>query len=96
MTRSGLVGLMLLGAAVVTTGVGVVYVKYLTRKDFVALQEVRAERDALDVQWGRLQIEEAALTSHTRIEHNARQQLGMHLPQVVEVRILEVRPHGTE
>jgi cell division protein FtsL len=96
MSRAGLFGLVVLGAVVIATGIGVVYVKYLTRAEFVALQEVRAERDALDVQWGRLQIEEAALTSHTRIEQNARQQLGMHLPQLVEVRIVEVTPHGTE
>jgi cell division protein FtsL len=96
MSRAGLFGLVALGAAVIATGIGAVYVKYLTRVEFVALQDVRAERDALDVQWGRLQIEEAALTSHTRIEQNARQQLGMHLPQLVEVRILEVAPHGTE
>jgi cell division protein FtsL len=96
MSRAGLFGLTILGAAVIATGVSVVYVKYLTRLEFVALQEVRAQRDAFDVQWGRLQIEEAALTSHTRIEQSARQQLGMHLPQVVEVRILEVAPHGAE
>lgn len=96
MSRASLIGLLLLGAGVIASGVGVVYVKYLTRIDFVALQKVRAERDALDVQWGRLQIEEAALTSHTRVEQSARQQLGMHLPQVVEVRILEVAPYDTE
>jgi cell division protein FtsL len=51
---------------------------------------VRAERDALDVEWGRLQIQEAALTTHTRIEDNARTQLDMIMPAGGEVRVVEV------
>jgi cell division protein FtsL len=79
-----------LGLAVVASAVAVIQVKYLTRTEFGVLQQVRAERDALDVEWGRLQIEEAALTSHTRIEDNARRKLDMILPEGGEVRVVEV------
>lgn len=88
--RSGLVVALLLAAAVLASGVAVIHVKYLTREEFGTLQQVRAERDTLDVEWGRLQIQEAALTSHTRIEDNARTQLDMIMPAGGEVRVVEV------
>jgi cell division protein FtsL len=80
--------------AVLATGVGVVYVKYLTRLEFGELQHVRADRDALDVEWGRLQIQEAALTSHIRIEDNARTKLDMIMPAGGEVRVVEIEALG--
>ncbi|MBK1632560.1 cell division protein FtsL [Thiohalocapsa halophila] len=88
--RAGLVVALMLAAAVLASGVAVIHVKYLTREEFGTLQQVRAERDALDVEWGRLQIQEAALTSHTRIEDNARTQLDMIMPAGGEVRVVEV------
>lgn len=91
---AGLLGTGLLALAVLASAVGVVEVKYLTRTEFGVLQSVRAERDALDVEWGRLQIEEAALTSHTRIEENARRKLDMYLPGGGEVRVVEVSATG--
>ncbi|MFP4601970.1 MAG: cell division protein FtsL [Halochromatium sp.] len=85
-----LIGVGLLGLAVVATATAVVYVKYLTRIEFVDLQAVRAARDALDVEWGRLRIEEAAMGTQTRIERTARQSLRMHLPRTGELRVVEV------
>jgi cell division protein FtsL len=84
------IGVALLGLAVIASGTAVVYVKYLTRIEFVDLQAVRAARDALDVEWGRLRIEEAAMSTHTRVERTARQSLQMHLPRAGELRVVEV------
>jgi len=89
--KAAIVLAMALGLAVIATAVGVIQVKYLTRTEFGTLQQVRVERDELDVEWGRLQIEEAALTSHTRIEDNARRKLDMYLPEGGEVRVVEVK-----
>jgi len=85
-----LVMAVVLAAGVLASAVAVIQVKYLTREEFGTLQQVRAERDALDVEWGRLQIEEAALTSHTRIEDDARTKLNMIMPAGGEVRVVEV------
>ncbi|MBK1648501.1 cell division protein FtsL [Rhabdochromatium marinum] len=93
MNVSRLTGLAILGFLVIASAVSVAYVKYLTRAEFVHLQEARAERDALDLEWGRLRLEEASLTAHSRLEERARQALGMHLPQAAEVRVLEVHAH---
>lgn len=83
-----------LGLVVLVSALALVQVKYLARIDFNALQQVRAERDALEVEWGRLRIEEAALTSHSRVEEKARQELDMHLPADVEVRVLDLGIFG--
>ncbi|MGD8207778.1 MAG: cell division protein FtsL [Thiohalocapsa sp.] len=88
--RGALLAATVLTVAVLATAVAVIQVKYLTRTEFGVLQQVRADRDALDVEWGRLQIEEAALTSHNRIEDNARRKLDMYLPAAGEVRVVEV------
>ncbi|WP_295543528.1 cell division protein FtsL [uncultured Thiohalocapsa sp.] len=88
--RGSLIVALMLAAAVLASAVAVIHVKYLTRGAFGTLQQVRAQRDALDVEWGRLQIQEAALTSHTRIEDNARTQLDMIMPAGGEVRVVEV------
>jgi cell division protein FtsL len=88
--RAALTVTLALALAVVASGVAVIYVKYLTRQEFGALQQVRAARDALDVEWGRLQIQEAALSTHTRVEDSARTRLDMIMPAGGEVRVVEV------
>jgi len=89
MTRGEIRVLLVLALAVLASAVAVVYAKYLTRMEFVTLQTVTSERQALEVQWGRLRLEEAALTTHPRVEERARRLLGMHLPQGGEVRVIE-------
>jgi len=88
-TRRELQVLLVLTLASLASGVAVVYAKYLTRMEFVALQSLIDEGQALEVQWGRLRLEEAALTTHPRVEERARQLLGMHLPHGNEVRVIE-------
>lgn len=71
---------LLLGLAVTLSGVAAVYSKYLSRKSFVELESLRAQRDQIDLDWARLQLEEAALSTHARVEREARQALRMHAP----------------
>jgi len=89
MTRYDLLFLLLLILGTVATGTGVVYAKYLSRMEFVELQALRAERDSLEVRWGQLRLEEAALTTHPRVEAKARELLGMHLPRGGDVRVID-------
>ena len=89
MTRYDLWFLFVLILGVVASGVGVVYSKYLSRIEFVELQGLRAEGHGLEVRWGQLRLEEAALTTHPRVEAKARELLGMHLPQGGDVRVID-------
>jgi cell division protein FtsL len=94
MTRYDLWLLLLLIGGIVASGVAVVYVKYLSRTEFVELQSLRAERQGIEVRWGRLRLEEAALTTQPRVEAKARELLGMHLPHGGEVRVIDGGPYG--
>jgi len=89
MTRNDLWFLLLLVLGAAATGIGVVYAKYLSRMEFVELQGLRAERHGLEVRWGQLRLEEAALTTHPRVEAEARKLLGMRLPSGGDVRVID-------
>ncbi|MBK1721728.1 cell division protein FtsL [Thiocystis violacea] len=94
MTRSGLLILAGLAAAVLLTAFAVVHTKYLTRIHFAQLQDLRAQRDAIDIEWNRLRLDEAALSTHARVERKARQELGMFAPRVGDVLLIEDSGHG--
>jgi cell division protein FtsL len=80
--------LVVLLAAVVMSAIGVVYSKYLSRRHFVVLQELQAERERLGIEWGRLQLEESTLATHSEVEQRARDSLQMHLPDMDEVVVI--------
>jgi cell division protein FtsL len=83
----------LLLVAITASGVWVVHTKYLTRMHFSQLQDLRAQRDAVDLQWNRLRLEEAALSTDVRVERKARDELGMYLPRVGDVMLIEEVEH---
>ena len=84
----------MLSLAVIASGVATVHAKYLTRVHFVQLQELRNQRDALDVEWNRLRLEEAALSTHVRVERRVRDELGMYLPRLDDILLIEEAGHG--
>ncbi len=63
--------------AVVVSAVGVVYVQYEVRVLFAKKQSLLARRDALNVEWGKLQLEQSTWGTQSRVEHVARQKLEM-------------------
>jgi cell division protein FtsL len=87
---NSVVVLLLLGCAVIVSALAVVYAKYESRTLFVELQKLNRERDAMDVEWGQLQLEQSTWTAHNRIEGTARTRLGMLLPEPDQ--IVVVRP----
>ena len=62
------VGAFALAAAVFSSALAVVYVKHMTRMTFVELQGLEHERDALQVEWSKLQLELGTWASHDRVE----------------------------
>jgi cell division protein FtsL len=77
-----------LAVAVMASGIGVVYTKYLSRKTFAQLQAINSECVQAETRWMRLQLEESTLTSYLRVESQARNKLGLHIPLVEEIQIL--------
>ena len=70
-------GMLILLLAVIVSAVGVVYSKHQGRKLFVELQALGYERDAMDVEWGQLQLEQSTLTTQGQVERAAHERLGM-------------------
>lgn len=83
-----LLPLLLLG--VIATALGDVYAKHQSRKLFVELQGLEAERDEMNIEWGQLQLEQSTWATHGRVEELARTQLKMTMP--AQDTVVIVRP----
>lgn len=70
---------------IVWSALSVVKTRHESRKLFVALQKMEKQRDAMDEDWGRLQLEQATWGTHSRIEEFAREKLEMELPVTEEI-----------
>jgi cell division protein FtsL len=82
--------LPVLWLAVLGSATQVIYARHKARDLFVHLEKLNAERDSLEMEWGRLQLEQSYWSSHAFVERVANAKLQMNLPQTRDVRI--VRP----
>lgn len=73
---------------VIATAVAVVTAKHESRKRFVQLQALQQTQADMDIEWGKLQLEQSALATHGKVERVAREKLNMHLPKADEVVIV--------
>ncbi|MDP2811088.1 MAG: cell division protein FtsL [Rhodocyclaceae bacterium] len=71
--------LMLLLIAVVCAAATVAS-NHRARKLFVELEKEQNRMQALEVEWGQLQLEQSTWAAHTRVEKIAREKLGMKPP----------------
>ena len=79
--RPGLTMPLFLGLAVLVSALAVVRVKHENRLLTTESEKLRVEHERLDMEWSQLQLEEAALAQHGRIDRIAREQLGMSEPR---------------
>ncbi len=80
--------LIVLALANVATAVGVVYARHRHRVLFVELTKLEKERDELNIEFGRLQLEQATVAESTRIERVATTRLGMKFPEAGDVVVI--------
>ena len=80
----------LLIALDLASAVGVVLARHRHRQLFVELNRLEKARDELNVEFSRLQLEQATWAESTLIDRTARERLGMVLPKADE--IVVVRP----
>jgi len=74
----------------VASAIAVVYARHQHRQSYAALTRLERERDRLNIEFGRLQLEQATLAESQRIDRIARERLGMHVPGIRD--IVVVRP----
>jgi cell division protein FtsL len=88
MKAVGALAVAVLLLAVVASGIAVVWARHQDRAAFVELSNLQNQRDALNVEFGRLELEQAAWASPSRIENIARAQLGMISPPPASVEMI--------
>ncbi len=87
MTARALAAIVLLVFAI-ATAISVVSARQQSRQLFVALSALELERDELNIEYGRLQLEQATWTETNRLEQLARNQLGMVFPGPAETVVI--------
>jgi cell division protein FtsL len=85
--RIGLI-VAVLFVAVMASAIAGVYAKHESRKLFTELQKLSNERDRMEVDWGRLQIEQSTWSTYGRVEQLAREQMQMKMPPPDSVSLL--------
>ena len=81
--------------AVMMISIAVVQTRHESRQLFAELQTRQAERDALNVEWGKLLLEEGAWSQNRRVEAMARQRLGMSTPDAAHIRVVRLTGDST-
>ena len=76
--------------AVVGSAVVVVQTKHENRTLVHQLEQLRAEKARLETEWAQLQLEEATLAHHGRVEQIAREKLRMTEPR--DTRVVRAAP----
>lgn len=77
---TGLLLPLVLSALVIGSALWAIRVKHESRSLTTEIERARVERERMQMEWSQLQLEEAALSHHARIERAARAQLGMAEP----------------
>jgi len=80
---------MIMAAVCVMSALAIIYTKHTSRKLFVELEQLTAERDRLNIEWGQLQIEQSTWATHARIERVALDELSLVRPQSTEIFVIE-------
>ena len=82
---SGRLLLAILVVANVLTAIGVVFARHEHRQLFIALSGLETARDELNIEFGRLQLEQATWAESNRIDQVARERLGMKFPEAGDI-----------
>ena len=78
----------LLWVAALGSAVGAIWCKHRARESFVELEALNARRDNLEIEWGQLQLEQSAWSTHAFVERVASAKLHMAMPPPKEIEII--------
>ncbi len=86
MNRAFLLALLVL--ANVASALLVVRDRHQHRQEFIALSKLEKARDELNIEFGRLQLEQATWAESNRVDQVARARLGMVFPRTEDIVVL--------
>jgi cell division protein FtsL len=78
----------LLWAAALASAAGAFYSKLRARELFVELERLNARRDNLEIEWGQLQLEQSAWSTHAFVENVAGSKLKMGMPPPKDIELV--------
>ncbi len=76
-------------AAVLGSGIAVVYARQEHRQAYVLLTVLQRQRDEINIEFSRLQLEQATWAETNRIEQVAVERVGMVFPQGADVVVIK-------
>ncbi|HVN47036.1 MAG TPA: cell division protein FtsL [Steroidobacteraceae bacterium] len=74
--------------ATLGSAAGAIWCKHRARQLFVQLEALDARRDNLEIEWGQLQLEQSAWSTHAFVERVATARLHMAMPPPKEIEII--------
>jgi cell division protein FtsL len=74
--------------AALGSAAGAIYSKHRARELFVELERLNGRRDNLQIEWGQLQLEQSAWSTHAFVERVASTKLHMAMPPPKEIEII--------
>jgi cell division protein FtsL len=78
----------LLWFAALGSAAGAIYAKHRARELFVELEKLNTRRDNLEIEWGQLQLEQSAWSTHAFVEQVAATRLHMAAPPAREIQVV--------
>jgi cell division protein FtsL len=72
----------------VVSAIGVVHARYRHRQLFVEMSRLENARDELNIEFSRLQLEQATWAESNRVDQIARTRLGMKTPEPADIVVL--------
>jgi len=88
--RTLIVAVPLLWLLALGSAAGAIWAKHRSRELFIELERLNTQRDDLEVEWGQLQLEQSAWSTHAFVENVARARLHMSSPMPQDIEV--VRP----
>jgi len=83
-----LIAVPVLWVAALGSAAGAIWCKHRSREMFVELESLNARRDNLEIEWGQLQLEQSAWSTHAFVERVASTKLRMATPPPKEIEIV--------
>jgi cell division protein FtsL len=82
------IALPLLWIGALGSAAAAIYCKHRSRALFIELEALNARRDNLEIEWGQLQLEQSAWSTHAFVERVASTKLHMAMPPPKEIEIV--------
>jgi cell division protein FtsL len=86
--RALLLAIPILWAAALASAAGAIYSKHRARELFIELERLNVRRDNLEIEWGQLQLEQSAWSTHAFVENVAATKLRMAMPPPQDIELV--------